>query len=318
MNVDWCVKGSLIYLKMKSSRKSKVSAFTASKMHVGVKCFVNSLHLYQCRNEMLNYQIGEWASVHQIHCTLRDSRYKTWNKWSQWGRLTHDRASWISSWCPQVSVLCCEHGRRNRDSPLKISLIKDIKSPTSLVSYFARPLHISWVQSLNNYTGRQWFHLAHCRLSRLADDRASMPGEKGFFHCFSCHFSLSLLVSFLCLSATLLKILYAWINSKPCRLYHALAPIFAVGHRKIKTALACIHSEEIACQLAQIQSGLRRRRRQKKVYGFRQGCEHSCTFVFIKRMLSWWTDPVLQSRSCSDCVTQSLFVLNFLNRILSG
>lgn len=74
-----------------------------------------------------------------IKSRFLEQQKKKQNKLFQLGRLACDRAGRICSQCPQASALRCERGQRNRDSPLKISLIKDIKSPTSLVSYFASP-----------------------------------------------------------------------------------------------------------------------------------------------------------------------------------
>lgn len=47
-----------------------------------------------------------------------------------------------------------------------------------------------------------------------------------------------------------------------------------------KSALACIHSEEIYCHFVQFQSG----HMEDMVYRIRQGCEHSDTFALFKQM----------------------------------
>lgn len=138
----------------------------------------------------------------------------------------------ICSRFPQVSALCCEHRQRNRDSPLKISLIK---SPTSLVPYLASPLtlaeYIAYIIILEKSVF-PWLTLGCPDYPK----RVPVRKEKVFFPVFSCHHSLSVSVSvpvsFICLSSALLQIFYAWINSKPCRIYHTLAPIFSLGHRK--------------------------------------------------------------------------------------
>lgn len=191
-----------------------------------------------------------------------------------------------------VSLQRCEDRQRNRSSPLKISLIKDRKSPTSLVPHLPPPPHISWTHSLCNYSGKECFYLARFRLSRLAKESASM--QTRFFLCvFLPSFSLSVLVSFICLSAALLQIFYAWINWKPRRIYHTLAPIFPSGHRGGKKISSYMHSLRRYCRLAQFQS---RYRRQRRVYWFRQGCEHSGTWfrqMFLGfNFFSSWTDPV--------------------------
>lgn len=215
-----------------------------------------------------------------------------------------------------MSVVCYQRGQKNRDTPLKISLIKDIKSPPSLVLYFASPLHISWVQSLYNYTGRQCFHLAHCRLSRLADDGASAPvscGRKGlFFLCFPCHHSLSLSLFSVSPPLSYRYFMHGLTQSHVDYTTH-WHPSSHWDAEREKSALACIHSEEICCHLAQFQS----RHMEDMVYRFRQGCEHSGTFALFKQMFLWRTDPVYNPETVK-IVSHSHCLYYILSRILSG
>lgn len=94
----------------------------------------------------------------------------------------------ICSRFPQVSVLFCEYRQRNRDSPLKISLIK---GPTSLVPYLASPLtlaeYIAYIIILEKSVF-PWLTLGYPDYPK----RMPVCKEKVFFPVFSCHHSLSL------------------------------------------------------------------------------------------------------------------------------
>lgn len=166
-----------------------------------------------------------------------------------------------------------------------------MKVPRSLLLFFLVPqLHFSWVQSLYNHTGRQCFLLAHFRLTRLADDGASTPTERVFSPCVFMP-SLSLSVSSLLLSFALLQIFYAWINSKPCRLYHTLAPSLSLGHgenERISTRMHPLWGDIVSF------SSISEQHIDDMVYRFRQGSGPSDTFLLFKQMFLWWAHLTLQ------------------------
>lgn len=145
-----------------------------------------------------------------------------------------------------------------------------------------------------------FFRRAHCRLSRLAAD--SRSSREGLF------FLLSLLLFSISPPLSYKSLMHGLTQTRvDSTVPHVGSRLLAgtwkerrEGGGRRKSALAHIHSEEIYCHLAQIQSG---RSRKQKVYGCWGRCHDPGTFRFTQ------TDVfTVNSPDGGDCVSQSLFV----------